>query len=116
GARPSEQEFVVKYKVAGVGSDDAVLSHGGKSGGYFPLILQAPEKVREEALVRRQLIFVLDTSGSMWGFPIEMAKKTIARALDNLRKDETFNLITFSGDTRVLFPEPAPATPENVAK
>src|SRR5262249_21562946 len=45
----------------------------------------------------------------------EMAKKTIARALDNLRKDETFNLITFSGDTRILFPEPVPATPENVA-
>jgi Ca-activated chloride channel homolog len=45
-----------------------------------------------------------------------MAKKTIQRALDNLRKDETFNLITFSGDTRILFPEPVPATPENVAK
>jgi hypothetical protein len=52
----------------------------------------------------------------MWGFPLEMAKKTIQRALDNLRKDETFNLITFSGDTRILFPEPVPATPENVAK
>ena len=51
----------------------------------------------------------------MWGFPLEMAKKTIRRALDNLRKDETFNLITFSGDTRILFPEPVPATPENVA-
>jgi len=65
--------------------------------------------------VPRQLIFVLDTSGSMWGFPLEMAKKTIARALDHLRKDETFNLITFSGATRVLFPEPVPATPENIA-
>src|SRR5258708_20451657 len=52
----------------------------------------------------------------MWGFPLEMAKKTVQRALDNLRKDETFNLITFSGDTRILFPEPVPATPENVAK
>jgi Ca-activated chloride channel family protein len=52
----------------------------------------------------------------MWGFPLDMSKKTIQRALDNLRKDETFNLITFSGDTRILFPEPVPATPENVAK
>jgi len=111
-----DKDFILKYKVAGAGIGDAVLAHTDKSGGYFTLILQPPEKPAQEALVPRQLIFVLDTSGSMWGFPIEMAKKTIARALDNLRSDETFNLITFSGDTRILFPEPVPATKENVAK
>lgn len=111
-----DKDFILKYKVAGAGISDAVLAHSDKSGGYFTLILQPPEKPAEETLVPRQLIFVLDTSGSMWGFPIEMAKKTIARALDNLRADETFNLITFSGDTRILFPEPVPATAANVAK
>ncbi|HET9283601.1 MAG TPA: VIT domain-containing protein [Candidatus Angelobacter sp.] len=111
-----DKDFILKYKVAGVGINDAVLAHADKSGGYFTLILQPPERPAEESLVPRQLIFVLDTSGSMEGYPIEMAKKTIARALDNLRKDETFNLITFSGDTRILFPEPVPATAENVAK
>jgi Ca-activated chloride channel homolog len=111
-----DKDFILKYKVAGLDIDDAVLAHAGQTGGYFTLILQPPERPREETLVPRQLIFVLDTSGSMWGFPIEMAKKTIQRALDNLRKDETFNLITFSGDTKILFPEPVPATPENVAQ
>lgn len=110
------KDFILKYKVAGTGISDAVLAHSDKSGGYFTLILQPPERPQEKALVPRQLIFVVDTSGSMWGFPLEMAKKTIQRALDNLRKDETFNLITFSGDTRILFPEPVPATPENVAE
>ncbi len=112
----ADKDFILKYKVAGVGIGDAVLAHSNKSGGYFTLILQPPDKVPDEAVVPRQLIFVLDTSGSMWGFPLEMAKKTIQRALDNLRKDETFNLITFSGDTKILFPEPVPATPQNVAK
>ena len=111
-----DRDFILKYKVAGTGINDAVLAHADKSGGYFTLILQPPNRPQEKALVPRQLIFVLDTSGSMWGFPLEMAKKTIQRALDNLRKDETFNLITFSGATRVLFPEPVPATPENVAQ
>jgi len=115
-AVPPNKDFILKYKVAGLGISDAVLAHSDKSGGYFTLILQPPEKPQEKALVPRQLIFVLDTSGSMWGFPLEMAKKTIQRALDNLRQDETFNLITFSGDTRILFPEPVPATPENVAQ
>jgi Ca-activated chloride channel family protein len=110
------KDFILKYKVAGSGISDAILTHADKTGGYFTLILQPPDRPQEKALVPRQLIFVVDTSGSMWGFPLDMAKKTIQRALDNLRKDETFNLITFSGDTRILFPEPVPATPENVAK
>ncbi|MGE5322295.1 MAG: VIT domain-containing protein [Actinomycetota bacterium] len=109
------KDFILKYKVAGVGIDDAVLQHSDASGGYFSLILQPPELVSDEVAVPRQLIFVLDTSGSMFGFPLEMAKKTILRALDNLRTDETFNLITFAGATRVLFPEPVPATRENIA-
>jgi Ca-activated chloride channel family protein len=115
-AVPPNKDFILKYKVAGTGISDAILTHADKTGGYFTLILQPPDRPQEKALVPRQLIFVVDTSGSMWGFPLEMAKKTIQRALDNLRKDETFNLITFSGDTRILFPEPVPATPENVAK
>ena len=110
------KDFILKYQVAGQQISDAVLTHADKSGGYFTLILQPPEKVSDEAAVPRQLIFVVDTSGSMFGFPLEMAKKTIVRALNNLRKDETFNLITFSGDTRILFPEPVPATAENIAK
>ena len=115
-AVPPNKDFILKYKVAGAGISDAILAHADKNGGYFTLILQPPDRPQEKALVPRQLIFVVDTSGSMWGFPLEMAKKTIQRALDNLRKDETFNLITFSGDTRILFPEPVPATQENVAK
>ncbi|HEY2233206.1 MAG TPA: VIT domain-containing protein, partial [Candidatus Angelobacter sp.] len=115
-AVPPNKDFILKYKVAGTGISDAILTHADKTGGYFTLILQPPDRPQEKALVPRQLIFVVDTSGSMWGFPLEMAKKTVQRALDNLRKDETFNLITFSGDTRILFPEPVPATPENVAK
>jgi Ca-activated chloride channel homolog len=111
-----DKDFILRYQAAGPGITDALLSHSDKSGGYFTLILQPPDRVADDAVVPRQLIFVLDTSGSMWGFPLEMAKKTIRRALDHLRKDETFNLITFSGDTRILFPQPVPATPENVAQ
>jgi Ca-activated chloride channel family protein len=37
-------------------------------------------------------------------------------ALDNLYPNDTFNLITFAGDTNILFDKPVPATPENLAK
>src|SRR3989441_11350118 len=50
----------------------------------------------------------------MSGFPIEKAKETMKLALDNLYPYDTFNLITFSGDEHILFPEPVPATKENL--
>src|SRR6185503_18159189 len=52
----------------------------------------------------------------MSGFPIEKAKETMKLALDGLYPADTFNLITFAGDTHILFPEPVPATPENLQK
>ena len=109
------KDFILKYKVAGQGVSDAILTHASQSGGYFAFILQPPERVADGTTVPREVIFVLDTSGSMWGFPLEMAKKTIRRALDNLRPEETFNLITFSGATRILFPEAVAPTKANIA-
>ena len=78
-------------------------------GGFFTLILQPPDPPPPN-FAPKELVFVLDTSGSMCGFPIEKAKESMRLALDGLNPRDTFNLITFSGDTPILFPEPVRAT------
>ncbi len=108
------KDFILKYAVAGKRVEDAVLTHKAANGGFFTLMLQPPERVASEEVTPKELVFVLDTSGSMSGFPIEKAKETMRMALDGLNPRDTFNLITFSGDTRILFPQPVPATPENI--
>jgi len=110
------KDFVLRYDVAGAKMSDAVMTHATGTGGFFTLILQPPERVTVEDVTPKELVFVLDTSGSMSGFPIEKAKETMKLALDNLYPYDTFNLITFSGDEHILFPEPVPATKENLAK
>lgn len=110
------KDFVLKYDVAGRKINDAVLAHRAARGGFFTLILQPPERVATEDVSPKELVFVIDTSGSMSGFPIEKAKETMKLALDGLNPQDTFNLITFSGDTRILFPEPVPATRANLDK
>ncbi len=110
------KDFVLKFDVAGKTISDALLTHRSQRGGFFTLILQPPERVTVEDVSPKELVFVLDTSGSMNGFPIEKAKETMKLALDNLYPADTFNLITFAGDTKILFPEPVPATPENRRK
>jgi Ca-activated chloride channel family protein len=110
------KDFILRYDVAGKKIEDALLSHSSDKGGFFTLILQPPDRVTAEDVTPKELVFVLDTSGSMSGFPIEKAKETMKLALDNLYPYDTFNLITFSGDEHILFPEPVPATKENLAK
>ena len=96
------KDFILTYGVAGRRIEDAVLTHTG----YFTLLLQPPDRVQPEEIAPKELVFVLDTSGSMSGFPIEKAKESMALALDGLHPRDTFNLITFAGDTHILFPNP----------
>jgi Ca-activated chloride channel family protein len=110
------KDFILRYDVAGKKIEDALLTHATDKGGFFTLILQPPDRVTVEDVTPKELVFVLDTSGSMSGFPIEKAKETMKLALDNLYPYDTFNVITFSGDEHILFPEPVPATKENLAK
>jgi len=110
------KDFVLRYDVAGRAIQDALLTHRSDKGGYFTLILQPPDRVMAEDVRPKELVFVLDTSGSMEGFPIEKAKETMKLALDSLYPSDTFNLITFAGDTQILFSKPVPATRANLNK
>jgi Ca-activated chloride channel family protein len=110
------KDFILRYDVATQAIQDAVLTHRSDKGGFFTMILQPPERVTVADVTPKELVFVLDTSGSMDGFPIEKAKETMKLALDGLNPSDTFNLITFAGDTSILFPEPVPATTANMRK
>ncbi len=108
------RDFVLRYSSASDTIEDALLTHSGENGGFVTLILEPPKRVRPEQVVPKEMVFVLDSSGSMSGYPIEKAKETMFYCLENLNPNDTFNLITFSGDTRILFPQPVPATKANV--
>jgi Ca-activated chloride channel family protein len=110
------KDFILKYDVAGKRVEDALLTHRDDRGGFFTFILQPPDRVTVEDVTPKEIVFVLDTSGSMSGFPIEKAKEAMKLALDGLYPQDTFNLITFAGDTHILFDKTVPATKENMAK
>lgn len=116
GATIPNKDFILRYDIAGRAIQDAVLTHRSDKGAFFTLILQPPERVATDDVTPKELVFVLDTSGSMSGFPIEKAKETMKLALDNLYPSDTFNLITFSGDTRILFEQPVRATRGNLRR
>src|SRR5512146_1162177 len=111
------RDFVLRYDVAGAQMEDAILTHRtGNGPGYFTLILQPPGRFPESDVTPKEIVFVLDTSGSMSGFPIEKGKELVGKMLTHLYPKDMFNLITFSGETAILFPEPVYATPETLSQ
>jgi Ca-activated chloride channel family protein len=110
------KDFILRYDVTGKRIEDAVLAHRDEQGGFFTLMLQPPDQFVTDDRTPKEIVFVLDTSGSMGGFPIEKAKEAMNLSLGGLYPDDTFNLITFAGDTSVLFEAPVYATQANLER
>jgi len=113
------RDFILRWKVADAAIEPAFFAHtsesadAGVKGGYFALMLEPPARVAPAEIRPRELVFVLDTSGSMSGFPIEKSKALARKAIASMRPNDTFNFITFAGATSVLWPEPRAANDEN---
>jgi Ca-activated chloride channel family protein len=110
------KDFILRYDVTGNRIEDAILMHKDARGGFFTLILSPPEKFASEDITPKEIVFLLDVSGSMSGYPIEKAKEAMRLTIENLNPQDTFNLITFASGTQMLFENPVPATVANLQK
>jgi hypothetical protein len=115
------RDFMLRWQAGATGVEPSFFAHTSSSsdadakGGFFALMLEPPARVAPSEIRPRELVFVLDVSGSMNGFPIEKSKELARKAIARMRPNDTFNIITFAGNTAVLWPEPKPATAENLA-
>lgn len=64
----------------------------------------------------RELVIVIDTSGSMQGTSIAQARQALLSALDRLDGKDTFNIIQFNSFTNSLFNRTLPATADNIGR
>ncbi|QDE30963.1 marine proteobacterial sortase target protein [Shewanella polaris] len=84
---------------------------------YSLLMLMPPSvEVSEQHLIARELILVIDTSGSMSGQSITQAKQALQFALAGLRDIDSFNIIEFNSDVTLLSATPLPANSRNIGK
>ncbi len=110
------KDFVLRYQVAGKAPEMATIAHHDERGGFFTLIIQPQQTVTDAQVIPRELIFIVDTSGSMSGFPIEKSKEAMRRLIKGMRSTDIFNVIRFAGDTGTLWNKPQPHTETNVDK
>jgi Ca-activated chloride channel family protein len=86
------------------------------SDEYYTLLTFFPPKTATPKVIARDIIFIIDTSGSMQGDSMEQAKMSLQLALLQLNPKDSFNIIAFSSDTDLLFPITQMASQQNITK
>nr|XP_035958458.1 inter-alpha-trypsin inhibitor heavy chain H4 isoform X3 [Halichoerus grypus] len=98
--------FIVRYDVHRTISGGSIQIESGYFVHYF-----APEGL---PTIPKNVIFVIDKSGSMSGRKIEQTQEALIKILDDLSPNDQFNLVSFSGEAAQWKPLLVPASAENV--
>ncbi len=116
---PSEKDggnrdFILKYRLTGGKIESGLLLFEGEEENFFLCMVQPPERVRVSQIPPREYIFIVDVSGSMNGFPLNISKRLLEDLIGNLRPTDIFNVLLFAGGSSVMSDRSLPATKENV--
>jgi Ca-activated chloride channel family protein len=98
------RDLVVRYKTAAEQTMVGVLAHRTDARGYFTLIVQPKASYKVGDIAPREVMIVIDTSGSMEGPPMAQAQALASALIDSLRPGDTFNVMAFSGGTQAMAP------------
>jgi Ca-activated chloride channel family protein len=114
GALPADRDFELSWQVAGE-KPSAVLFTEEWQGKHYGLVMLTPPRDAENGIIDRgrEIVFVIDTSGSMGGRSIRQAKASLKHALGRLKPADRFNVIQFNSTTDTLFPRPVRASERN---
>ncbi len=108
------RDFILKYRLTGESVESGLVLTETDSEKYFFLTVQPPERYVPDDIPPREYIFVLDVSGSMYGYPLDTAKDLIRNLVTGLRDTDRFNLVLFSDDTYLLSTKSLTANSGNV--
>ena len=114
--RIPNKDFVLSYRIAGKGIETALLTHRTGDEGTFLLMIQPPSEMTGAEAVPKEMVFVLDCSGSMSGRPMAASKRLMKRFIAGMNPDDSFQVIRFSSSASSLSPTPLENTEVNRAR
>ena len=117
GVMPAERDFVLRWRPELAQQPTAALFAEAWRDMHYKLLLVMPPRADAVAqTTARELILVIDTSGSMHGDSIEQARAALLGALRELRPGDRFNVIQFNDRVRTLFTRARPADADNLGR
>ncbi len=116
---PSEKkggnrDMVINYSLQGKQIETGALLFENENENFFQLMVQPPKRVLAEDIPAREYIFIVDVSGSMSGFPLQISKNLLRNLILNLKPTDKFNIVLFAGSTGLFSGKSVDANETNV--
>ncbi|MEI8354484.1 MAG: VIT domain-containing protein [Deltaproteobacteria bacterium] len=115
-ANGGNRDYILRYRLGGDTIQTGLLLTEGEKENFFVLMMQPPKRVVSASIPGREYIFIVDVSGSMHDFPLDISKKLMSNLIGNLRPTDRFNVLLFSGGSSLMAEESLPATEANIQK
>jgi len=114
GNQTENKDFVLKYKLKGDRIETGIMLWEGEDENFFLYMGESPKRINPDEIPPREYFFIVDVSGSMNGFPLDISKTLMKNILNDLKPIDKFNVMLFAASSEVLFDEPQNATALNI--
>lgn len=114
GAVPANRDFELRWSAAGDAPSVGLFREKHGELDYVMATITPPSAERTGAVPPREMIFVIDNSGSMAGESMPAARRSLLYALETLRPQDRFNIIRFDDTMTQLFPDAVAASGRNI--
>jgi Ca-activated chloride channel family protein len=115
GAVPADRDFELDWRSASADPTLGLFREQTAGGDYVMATITPPATLSALPMPPREMVFVIDNSGSMGGASMDEAKASLIHALSTLRPQDHFNIIRFDDTMTQLFEHSVAATPDQVA-
>lgn len=112
---PANRDFVLEWRSASADPTLGLFAQKTAKGDYVMASVTPPANLDGLPRPPREMVFVIDNSGSMGGDSMDEAKASLIHALGTLRPQDHFNVIRFDDTMTRLFEHSVAATPDQVA-
>ena len=108
------KDFVLQYRLRGEQIENGLLLYEGKEENFFLMMMQPPKRPKVRNIPAREYIFIMDVSGSMNGYPLDVSKKMMGELLGTMQAKDRFNILYFAGGNSFLSETSLPPTQQNI--
>lgn len=110
------KDLILRYQVAGKQTQTTVLTQSDERGGHFAIYLIPAIEYGTDQIIPKDVVFLIDTSGSQDGMPLIQCQELMRRFIQGLNPADTFSIIDFANTARQLSPMPLVNTPQHRAQ
>jgi len=116
GTIPADRDFELTWRPEDFVEPETKIFREELDGEHYVLVMLTPHRVPNvKQFPAREVIFVVDNSGSMAGKSMDQAKKSLAVALGRLKTGDRFNIIRFDNTHKLAFVSPVDVTSDNIS-